>query len=166
MRFNSISKTAIIGFLAILSFPAQSQVNWDISGNWQIDYYVQEGLYGLSLNNVTEDITTGNFSATGGNGEPINGTTTGSSVQFSDGLVGGYGGVFTGTIAADGTMSGPMSDNNGHGIWGGSFWTISGHASAVPEPSAGILGGIGLLGLVVFRPIRPLITRCTSTFLR
>jgi len=126
---------------------------WDVEGNWLIFYEVQDGYYELPMDITSENLNTGSFSGTDNQGYLISGDVSGSAIQFSDPIIGGYGGSFQGQIVAGGTMDGNMSDNNGHGIWYGGFGTLSGQAILeTPDSSSTVsLLGISLSCIAIFR---------------
>ncbi|MGD0812781.1 MAG: PEP-CTERM sorting domain-containing protein [Verrucomicrobiota bacterium] len=129
---------------------AQS-VLWNVEGNWNLAYYVQDGLNNLPMTITSEDFNTGSFTGNDVYGNQIAGTVTGSGIQFDD----IWWLSFNGSIATDGTMSGYLADNNGHGIWSGSFWTIAGQAALeVPEPSSLAIIGIGLACIANLRRVK------------
>ena len=87
---------------------------------------VEDGYYTYQLNVTSENGITGAFSGNVNQSYQISGTVSGSSFEWSDPEIGGYGGQFTGEISTNGSMIGEgMWDNNGHGIWYG-FWGASG----------------------------------------
>ena len=149
---------AIIGTSLVLAARSNAAfaTQWDIVGNWDIGYGVEDGTGTFSFAVLSEDPQTGTFSAWDNNyNQAFSGSLSGSSINFTDDQTvnNGFGpflNVFSieGSINASGTMSGPMDQYNGGTDWTGSFWTISGDANAIsaPEPTAyGIIAGAGLL---------------------
>ena len=119
---------------------------WDVEGKWGIDYYVQMGSWYTSLNIKTEDFNTGSFFGTDGYGYEFTGDLSGSSITIYDDHYTGTdeNPIFYGIIASDGTISGNMMVNNGHGWWNGWFWTDSGNATEItPTPIPGAIWMVG-----------------------
>jgi hypothetical protein len=132
--------------------------SWDIIGNWGISYFVEDGEGGLSFKVLSENFQTGAFTAWDNNyNQAFSGTVSGSAINFTDyqNATDSFGNPFLnvlsieGSIAANGTMSGPMDQLNGGTDWHGGFGTVYGEATSipVPEPSAwaGIVGVVALI---------------------
>lgn len=158
-RFQPI--IVAIALLAPFSLSrGQAVANWDMTGQWTITAFIEDGTWGpFTFNVTTEDFANGTFGGVAVSypgapwisGDLISGQTTQSNVSF--GLFDRYGErTFNGSFAADGTMSGGVIDESG--IWHGTFSTLAGAAVpvAVPEPStyAAILGAAAL-GFVMLR---------------
>jgi len=110
----------------------QAAPAWDVRGYWSLWFEVEDGFYPYSIEITNEDPVSGEFSGTAGQSYGISGTVSGSTIQWNDPQIGGYGGQFNGELSTNGTMIGEgMSDNNGHGIWYG-FW------AEYAGPSSGI----------------------------
>ena len=149
---------AIVGAGLVLAAQSNAAIatQWDIVGNWNIEYGVEDGIGALSFTVLSEDIPTGTFSAWDNNhNQAFSGILSGSDINFTDYQIDNNGfGPFSnvlsieGSIDANGTMSGPMDQANGGTDWTGSFFTLSGDATfvAAPEPATyGIIAGAGLL---------------------
>ena len=136
---------AIIGATIIWSTQAKAAfaTQWDIVGNWDIGYVVEDDTSSFSFTVLSEDAQHGTFSAWDNiYNQPFSGTLSGSSINFTDyqTVNNGFGpflNVFSieGSTGEDGTMSGPMDQANGGTDWTGFFWTISGNAVLYASPS-------------------------------
>ena len=134
MKKNLVSTIiAILAFflLTLTSVRAQTVTNWNLCGTYQGQFYVQEGDYSFTLIVTSENFRTGAFSGTF-NGVSISGSISGNSYQFGVPYLGGYGGGFSGTLPANGDLSGYMYYTTTGGVWNGWFWTTSGLAVQGP----------------------------------
>jgi hypothetical protein len=145
-------------FIPISSAYADLATTWNVQGNWNFYYYVEDGEYNLVTTINSENLATGVFSGTGN----VSGTVNGSSFNLSQWFpfydsFGAYVGIaevtFEGTIASDGTIGGNAQADWGNGTtWTGGFWTDYGDAtSATPIPTGILLLGPGLAGAVALR---------------
>ena len=112
---------------------------------------------------LNENFQTGAFTALdNGDNLTFSGTVSGANINFTDVTPFYDNGPqvnvlkIEGSIAANGTMSGPVNQeqSNGGTDWGGSFWTVSGEATpieSVPEPNSIALFGYGLSALAFLR---------------
>jgi hypothetical protein len=128
-----------VGPLASAEFAGAQTVppQWDIIGNWGIEYSVEDGIGGTSFTVLKENFENGSFEAQDDNfGELFSGAiTNGYYINFTDYQPGNVLSI-EGTISTVGTitvgqMSGPMDQTNGGTDWHGSFWTVSGTAAPI-----------------------------------
>lgn len=132
--------TIAIAFGAIRA--SHAQPSWDIVGNWNINYVVENGTGSLSFTVTNENLQTGAFGAWDpAHNQSFSGTVSGSNINFSDYQTdnNGFGPFLNvlsieGSIATNGTLSGPMDQDNGGTDWHGSFWTVSGQAMLYAGP--------------------------------
>jgi len=133
--------------LALAGPVAASQLGWNVSGNWVMDFETSgaSGIYNVTL------VQTGvNLSGSGGyptSGPPYSYTWTVSGqvingINFSATYTSGAPGIVmqvVGTISTSGTMSGTWSDNYGGGRTG--TWTTT-SGQATPVGSVTITGNV------------------------
>lgn len=161
----ALASIAIFALSSLQPAKAALATQWNIVGNWDIGYVVEDDTGSFSFTVLSEDLQTGAFSAwDNNNNQAFSGTLSGSSINFTDYQTidngwGPFSNVFSieGSIGSDGTMSGPMDQANGGTDWTGSFWTISGDADLVPAPEPsiyGIIAGAGLPVLSLFSQFR------------
>lgn len=136
---------------------------WDVIGTYEIGYEVQDGYTTFQTVITSMDFDTGTFSGTLDlPGWTLSGGVVGGSeITFdtsNDGCCDSFGGplqisiVFDGAIASDGTLSGSLAENNGHGEWYGGWASIAGSAQEVaPEPGTMVLLGTCLVILGGFK---------------
>jgi hypothetical protein len=132
--FNPKLYILTVAFFASLS-SSYAETNWDVMGNYTVQFTDDAQTYGLQINITNQDCATGVFTGVDAQGYQISGEVYGTNgFQFSDPQVGGFGGVFTGSIDDDGFISGTVAVNNGHGIFYGPFGFIEGLAVSFSAP--------------------------------
>jgi hypothetical protein len=98
----------------------------------------------LYINIASETYSNGFIAGSDSDGNAITGTVSGSSIDFNENpYFGGYEGWlgFSGGITANGAMCGGqgcpggLTVDNGHGLWGGWWWTVSGQAVQLAAPT-------------------------------
>lgn len=131
LRYNAVG-TVVLGAAAllVLSSPAHADPIWDLVGDYTFGFYVQDGIYSVDVDITSQNFAAGTFTPTSPDpGVTIaGGTFDGSNISFTDVYSGGLT-VFDGSISANGTFSGTVISNNGHGLFYGSFSTYSGMAT-------------------------------------
>jgi len=112
---------------------ANAQPGWNLVGNWQLGWFVEDGIGGESINIASEDCNTGVLTGSC-TYHTFQGQITNSSVQFT--LAGNPDSTYylVGTVAADGTLSGTVAAYFLNGEWGGNFSTVSGQAVSYSVP--------------------------------
>lgn len=141
----------IAACLMISALSCHAAVVWDLSGGWDFSIFTQNSGWGMHVDVLHEDLSTGTISGDVWNNPswPLTGEVSGSSVylvaSFSSGST-----QFYGTIAANGTLSGGVVNNTVTGPWTGSFWSTEGRAtSTVPEGSTSSYGLFAACGVVL-----------------
>ena len=129
----------MFGSLAVGAFA--SNQDWNLTGNWKLDYSLDGVNYDTNLYDVTLSQTAGTLTGTGQYPDPgpysyawdVAGSINGNTFTLTDTYtLGAVGTVMhmTGTVATDGTISGTWDDNYGGGRTG-TWKTISGVAVPV-----------------------------------
>jgi len=164
MKIKSLTKfvlaTLALGAVVVLPAQATALPNWDVSGNYVVGF-VLGGTYLHDVNLVQDssgDLTGSGSYPAGGSAEYswhiTSGSVSGDAINLTAVYDTGAPGVvmhMTGTIAADGSMSGNWDDNNGGSTRTGTWSTTEGTADKLGALAAEDFGvvhydtGLGML---------------------
>jgi hypothetical protein len=145
---NFVKINAVFVCMVILLISSARASIVDVVGNWQFDYYVEDGFFQLAFDIKQENLSTGTFTGKDLSGWSVSGYATTDGFYLYDNYP-YYPLGFWGGFSPQYTISGNMISYQAT-QWSGWFFTASGNGIAVtsvPEPSTWAMLLLGFAGL-------------------